>query len=192
MTPINSLDDYKEYLRHIIWEEDSLALVIRGHLYVEQELNRLIGCRVLPEVLRVWNPSFTAKVKLAVTLDLMSSVLRNPTLILNDLRNKVAHDVDARLNEADANHLFESCEKEGLFIGAFPKMERGSTTVATLSRCIRAVLAFYHIKVLEAFGMLPKGTRFHLGPAVTSERPKDMPFDQELPIEDLFRIKESP
>jgi hypothetical protein len=80
--------------------EDPLALVLRGHLYVEATLIKQIESALVDKkALAGARFSFPAKVRLAVALGKVDPADQRGFTALNDLRNDFAHDVKMKLTE---------------------------------------------------------------------------------------------
>ncbi len=89
--------------------EDALAVIIRAHLYVESTLNELIEeCLFRPKAMNEVNLSFWHKVPLAAALGVIPEDFQSPLKQLNALRNKLAHNLDAAISDADVDKLFQS------------------------------------------------------------------------------------
>jgi hypothetical protein len=89
--------------------EDTLAVIIRAHLNVESTLNQLIEeCLFRPKAVSVVELSFWHKVPLAAALGVIPEDFQSPLKQLNALRNKLAHQLDAAISDADVDKLFQS------------------------------------------------------------------------------------
>ena len=89
--------------------EDALAVVIRAHLYVESTLNQLIAEALFrPKAMDVVRLSWRFKVPLAAAIGVIPEDFQPPLRQLNDLRNKLAHRLDAAITDADVDRLFQS------------------------------------------------------------------------------------
>ncbi len=89
--------------------EDALAVIVRAHLYVESTLNQLIEeCLFRPKAMNVVRLAFRFKVPLAVALGVIPEDFGPPLDKLLDLRNKLAHHLDAAISDADVDTLFQS------------------------------------------------------------------------------------
>ena len=89
--------------------EDTLAVIIRAHLYVESTLNQLIEEYLFrPKAMNVVRLAFRFKVPLAVALGVIPEDFRSPLDKLLDLRNKLAHHLDATISAADVDKLLHS------------------------------------------------------------------------------------
>ena len=100
--------------------EDPLAVIIRGHLYVESVLTQLIEEFLAePSAIEVERLSFKTKVELALAVGAPIEELRTPLTELNRLRNKLAHDVGATITVQDEDRLFKTFTREtrGTIVG---------------------------------------------------------------------------
>ncbi|HEV2173007.1 MAG TPA: hypothetical protein VGR71_05545 [Nitrospira sp.] len=115
-----------------IFNSDNLAAVIRAHLYLENSLNLLIEEHLSePGAVDIERQSFGFKVDLAVGLDVLPLRWEQPLLVVNSFRNRLAHDIEARITQTDVDRLFKS----------FNKFDRQTmATPATL----HATLAYLH------------------------------------------------
>jgi hypothetical protein len=95
-------------LAEALTAEDELGAVIRGHLYIEHELNEFIKAR-LPleafEALTAMRIEYDKKITLAVSLGLPSE-FKNALRKLGEIRNAFAHNLDATLAEDNVGSLF--------------------------------------------------------------------------------------
>ena len=99
--------DLKNFQQAIGTENDPIILILRGHLFTENLLERLITFK-LPrgdKVIENGNFSYYQKIILVESLNCISdpviSVLRN----LNKLRNQCAHELDKKISENDISRL---------------------------------------------------------------------------------------
>jgi hypothetical protein len=89
--------------------EDPLALVIRGHLYVESALIKKIeDVLVNKQEFDSARLQFGAKVKLAVALGKVDRTDVGAFTALNRLRSQFAHDVDTKLTGQDELDLYNT------------------------------------------------------------------------------------
>lgn len=111
---------------------DTLAIVVRAHLYMENWLNQLIEERLSePGAVEIERQSFRFKVDLAVALGVLPQPLQQPLLVVNSFRNRLAHDIEARITQKDVDRLFKS----------FIRIDRQSITSGTT---LTNVLAYLH------------------------------------------------
>lgn len=86
--------------------------MIRGHLYVEAQVNRLIDALVPhPEELADARLGYPQRLDLTISLGL-NRRLRPPSRQLATIRNKFAHNPDSRLKESDVQKLYASLNEE--------------------------------------------------------------------------------
>jgi len=96
--------DSEELERHLRGEDD-VGVVIRGHLGLENALNTLLEVALPKGLSNLENLRFPARVDLAIATGLIDPAARAAWLLVNELRNRVAHDLDATLDEAKADQL---------------------------------------------------------------------------------------
>jgi hypothetical protein len=94
-------DELENHLRG----EDDVGVVIRGHLGLENALNTLLEVGLPKGLSNLENLRFPARVDLAIAMGLLDPAGRSAWLLVNELRNRVAHDLDATLDEAVAGQL---------------------------------------------------------------------------------------
>lgn len=88
--------------------EDTLGSVVRTHLHIEQELNRLLDNLILDfSVLKELNLNYKAKVLLAISMGLKKQY-KAPLLGIGNIRNKFAHRKGYSLTKSDSKNLYES------------------------------------------------------------------------------------
>ncbi len=96
--------DSEELERHLGGEDD-VGVVIRGHLGLENALNTLLELGLPKGLSNLDNLRFPARVDLAIATGLIDPSARTAWLLVNELRNRVAHDLDATLDDARASQL---------------------------------------------------------------------------------------
>jgi hypothetical protein len=96
--------DSEELERHLRGEDD-VGVVIRGHLGLENALNLLLDVGLPKGLSNLDNLRFPARVDLAIATELIDPTARSAWLLVNELRTRVAHDLDASLDEARARQL---------------------------------------------------------------------------------------
>jgi hypothetical protein len=101
-------------LANALTAEDELGAAIRGHLYVEHELNEFIKAR-LPaeafEALIAVRFEYDKKITLAVSLGLPSE-FKSPLRKMGEIRNAFAHDLSASLEEKNVGSLFQAFDAD--------------------------------------------------------------------------------
>jgi hypothetical protein len=108
--------DFPTLINHLN-VEDPLALVIRGHLYVEAALNKqvesaLVNKKAIDDIAEL---PFPTKVKLAVALGKVDSADARGFTALNALRNKFGHNVEMTLtkqDELDLHNVLSSSQRK--------------------------------------------------------------------------------
>ncbi len=92
--------------------EDQLGAVIRAHLYVEAQVNGLLGALVpYPEHLGEMRLNWGQRVELVLAMGLKTQY-GPPLKALGRIRNKFAHHPEAELKEEDVNQLYSSLADE--------------------------------------------------------------------------------
>lgn len=86
--------------------ESDLMVVLRGHIYIEHELEKMLelGLEEPTVIFKNNNDTrigFETKLKWAVAIGLLSKDVKPAYSKLNDLRNKYAHRLDAEITEDD-------------------------------------------------------------------------------------------
>lgn len=92
--------------------DDELSAVIRAHLYVEVQLNRLIDA-LLPysKELSDSRLSWPLQINLALSLGLKNQY-RPPLKKVGNIRNRFAHNPDSTIEDRDIKALFDSLHSE--------------------------------------------------------------------------------
>ncbi|WP_179863349.1 hypothetical protein [Bacillus pseudomycoides] len=81
---------------------DELQLILRGHLYIEHELERLLKIYMVePKHILTDRFMFMNKLNLAIALGALSSSKKNSYKRLNDLRNRYVHALKFKMSELD-------------------------------------------------------------------------------------------
>ncbi|WP_257139109.1 hypothetical protein [Bacillus pseudomycoides] len=94
-------------------EEDELQIVLRGHIYIEHEIERLLRNHLVePDAILSNRFTFMSKLNLAVALGLISMDKKIPYKILNDLRNDYAHELNYKMTGKALRGLVQSMDKE--------------------------------------------------------------------------------
>tara|TARA_Y100001001_G_scaffold158598_1_gene178327 strand:+ start:2313 stop:2846 length:534 start_codon:yes stop_codon:yes gene_type:complete len=88
--------------------DDELALVVRSHIKVEEQLDKLLILFIAEQkYLDKIKLEFSEKVLLAAALG-MDEDLIQPLSVLGRIRNKFAHKTDSELTKSDVNNLYKS------------------------------------------------------------------------------------
>lgn len=94
-------------------EEDELQIILRGHLYIEHELEKMLSIHMVePQLVLNDRFLFMNKLNLAVALGLLPLSKKNPYKKLNDLRNKYVHKLKFKMDEKELNGLVDSLDKD--------------------------------------------------------------------------------
>lgn len=101
-------EEAKRFHAHLE-QEDILGLVVRGHLYIEVRLTDLIEQALHePEKLNLAKKSFALKVELAVAMGVIHEPLEAPLTLLNNLRNRLSHRIEAEIARSDAEAIYKA------------------------------------------------------------------------------------
>ncbi|MGG3197641.1 hypothetical protein [Priestia aryabhattai] len=96
-------NDLNEFIKETN-SKNILYAILKGHLYIEQEVVRLLNFKLKnPEIILTNNFGFANKIKLAVALGIISVESMESYLVFNSIRNKYAHQLDYQLGEKDLN-----------------------------------------------------------------------------------------
>jgi hypothetical protein len=100
-------------LFEVLDSDEPLVMVIRGHLWIEHEL-QLAMWRVLelPEVLSFDRLTFERKIELAVAVGVLEETEMPAYLAANALRNRFAHDPEMEIDAATADRLVTTLTPE--------------------------------------------------------------------------------
>jgi len=112
-----SFDAVRATFHAHILTDDPLALVLRGHLWIEASMNELLA-RSLPRIdlLKDARLSFNQRLALCGALGLVSDSDTAVIKRLNAIRNRLAHQVETNLSEKDQNDLISVASPELLRI----------------------------------------------------------------------------
>jgi hypothetical protein len=110
-------------------------LVVRSHLYIEAVLTQLIEERLEePYALDLERLNFNTKLNLAVALGAVQKSEKPALVLLNRLRNRFAHKLNAQITKQDARQFLNS------FASEQRKEIKGGThfanTIPYLHRCL--------------------------------------------------------
>lgn len=94
--------------------EDELQVILRGHLYLEYELEKLLRLELAePDCILTNRFMFASKVNLAVALGLLPKDIKKMYEKLNSIRNNYAHQLDFKITEKHLNDIV-SCMNESV------------------------------------------------------------------------------
>lgn len=109
----NKVDkDVQEFLDATVGG-DELQVILRGHLYIEHELEKLLKIYMVePQLVLTERFMFMNKINLAIALGALSLDKKTPYKKLNDLRNKYVHQLKFKVSETDLNGLVNSFDRD--------------------------------------------------------------------------------
>lgn len=94
-------------------DEDELQIILRGQLYIEHEIEKLLRLRMVePEVYFSKNPMFNSKLNLVVALGLLPKNKMSAYNKLNALRNKFAHELKYKVTKVKMDELVSTMDTE--------------------------------------------------------------------------------
>lgn len=96
--------DQLEFLETLTASDD-VTLVIRGHLVLESFLNRLLVLTAPAACEELDRLRFPQKLDVLIALGAIAAEARPAWRQVNGLRNRFAHDLDARLTQEEADDL---------------------------------------------------------------------------------------
>ena len=97
----------RQTLQKLLPLNDTISLVVTGHLLVEYWLDWLIKTKT-PRPKRLFDSArltFSQKLYLAESLGILSDELFEATRVLNNIRNNFSHDLDYQISKKDLNAL---------------------------------------------------------------------------------------
>ncbi len=98
-----------EAFRQALLKEDDLGKVIRAHIYIEHAVDELIALRIeRPKYYEEARPNYNQRIHLAAALGVMRANLLPPLMRLGKLRNKFAHDPNAKITREDETEFLNS------------------------------------------------------------------------------------
>lgn len=108
------LDEYKETIKDFMEytkSEDFMGIILRGHLYIENELSILIkNALINPKAIKL--PYFSSKLDAAFSMGIIEEKWYGAFKKLNKTRNKYAHDLGYEFTEKDYEDLVSTLSKE--------------------------------------------------------------------------------
>lgn len=108
----SSRDDTALFLEHINADEP-LEIILRGHLWIESALIEVIRDALkVPDALKMDRLSFPQKIDLAVALGVFDSKQAPAYMKINQLRNKVAHQLASAIGEPEELELIQILSEE--------------------------------------------------------------------------------
>lgn len=112
----NSIQAFNEGYKLFITETESeseLQIILRGHLYIEREINEMLRMLLVePDEILNNRFMFMNKLNLSVALGILPKEEKHIFRKINDLRNGFAHQLDYVCKEEDIDKIFNSFSKD--------------------------------------------------------------------------------
>lgn len=132
-----------------IEKKDPLQIVVRGHLFLENELIHLLES-TFPQM-NCLDPSdlrFPMKVKLVGALGLLHKESIYIYLMFNSLRNKFAHRLDMKITSEEIEKLINSLSKQQLYI--FEKRDKDNKNEEDYLENLRDIISIMFVELMSA------------------------------------------
>jgi hypothetical protein len=98
--------DKKQFERHLFEPESSFEILLRGHLWIESLINRILEVHIVDaKALDLDRATFRQKVDIAQAFGFISPQDGAALRVLNRLRNKLAHNLKAEPNDEGIQEL---------------------------------------------------------------------------------------
>lgn len=105
MDKMNKTIDEK-FFEEIEYRNDNLYLILRGHLYLEAELLKLLETNIPNhKILELSKMTFYNKVILVTALNIIDEKSMEALLELNTIRNKYAHNLNYKIKKEEIRKL---------------------------------------------------------------------------------------
>lgn len=109
----NKIDEDVQEFLDATFGGDELQVILRGHLYIEHELEKLLKIYMVePQLVLTERFMFMNKINLAIALGALSLEKKNPYKKLNELRNNYVHQLKFKVSETDLNRLVDSFDRD--------------------------------------------------------------------------------
>lgn len=138
-----------------IEKKDPLQIVVRGHLFLENELIHLLES-TFPQM-NCLDPSdlrFPMKVKLVGALGLLHKESISIYLMLNSLRNKFAHRLDMKITSEEIEKLINSLSKQQLY--TFEKINKDNKNEEDYLENLRDIISIMFVELMSAVENIKK------------------------------------
>lgn len=132
--------------------EDELQVILRGHLYIEHEIEKLLRLELAePDCILTPRFMFTSKVNLAVALGLLPKNRKKMYEKLNSIRNNYAHQLDFKIKEKHLNDIVSCMDEEvkRRYSGSSEKTLLENMKCAISALWLDAILRVYWYSVNE-------------------------------------------
>ncbi|PFA19986.1 hypothetical protein CN384_32155 [Bacillus thuringiensis] len=94
-------------------DEDELQIILRGQLYIEHEIEKLLRFSLVePEIYFRNNPMFNSKLNLVVALGILPRNKMSTYEKFNRLRNKFAHELKYKVTKEKMDELVSTMDAE--------------------------------------------------------------------------------
>jgi hypothetical protein len=146
---MKSKSDRESFIDDLDDQNDKLYLILRGHLYIEHELNKLLeGFIPNPDILELYKERFRTKTEIAFAFNLIDQNQYEMLLEFNDLRNKYAHRLKYNISHQEIMDLKNQLgEIEGLErLVEDIITENKSTSVTDLKTVIAGLRTILNVK----------------------------------------------
>ncbi|MGG3448592.1 hypothetical protein [Domibacillus aminovorans] len=141
--------DRESFIDDLDDQNDKLYLILRGHLYIENELNKLLeGFIPNPDILELYKERFRTKTEIASAFNLIDQNQCEMLLEFNELRNKYAHRLKYNISHQEIMELKSKLgEIEGLErLVEDIVTENKSTSVTDLKTVIAGLRTILNVK----------------------------------------------
>ena len=153
----------KEFMKYTE-SEDYMGVILRGHLYIENELTQLIK-KILIKPDKISLPYFATKLDAAYALGAIADEWYGAFKKMNKIRNKYAHDLGYEFVEEDFSDLISTLSKDAKYeyvknlerkeiLNDFRKVIDGNTYETTLKDRLRLLLSDFMIYIKQQNQMI--------------------------------------
>jgi hypothetical protein len=108
---VKEINEEKKKFYRYTESEDFLGIILRGHLFIENELDKLLS-NVLLNNTKMSLPFFKSKLDCAYSIGVIDKEWYGGFSKLNKIRNKYAHDLDYEFQKKDYEDLLATLDKE--------------------------------------------------------------------------------
>ena len=148
----------KEFMKYTE-SEDYMGVILRGHLYIENELTQLIQ-KILIKPDKISLPYFSTKLDAAYALGAIDDEWYGAFKKMNKIRNKYAHDLGYEFVEEDFSDLISTLSKDAKYeyvknlareeiLNDFRKAIDGNTYETTLKDRLRLLFSDFMIYIKQ-------------------------------------------
>lgn len=144
--------DRESFIDDLDDQNDKLYLILRGHLYIENELNKLLeGFIPNSDILELYKERFRTKAEIAFAFNLIDQNQCEMLLEFNEFRNKYAHRLKYNISHQEIMDLKSQLgEIEGLErLVEDIITENKSTSVTDLKTVIAGLRTILNVKAMR-------------------------------------------